>query len=366
MTNSSLNIMLDKRVLIVGGSGGVGKTSISAALGIRSAMSGSKTLVLTIDPARRLANALGISGIGDQAVKLNDALAASGLKVPGELHIMMLDVENTLNRMVRRVSSDPARQAAILANPMYQNIASRLSGSQEYASMQRLHEIVASGVYERVILDTPPSTHALDFLSAPKRLMTFFDLKVIQALAHADRTPNKPARLRIGNLFLSAIQRLSGAGVVRDIAEFLSLAEPLVQSFQQQAGLSDALLRDHQTGFVIVSGPTGEQLNDAGEFREHLQQLHIATVGFIVNRHLAPLLAFDKVLPEISATDSLPERILQCACELEQIAREQTRAIKQFSQQCDVPLITIPMLHHAPDSLRAIAALGDCFTGVRH
>ena len=175
----SKGLVSDHQILIVGGSGGVGKTSVSAAIGIESAIEGYKTLVLTIDPARRLASALGLDGIGTEAADVTPKLKEAGHKPKGQLFAMMLDVQNTLDRVVERYAKDEQSKQEILQNRLYQNISTRLSGSQEYASMQRLYEIATEDQYDRIILDTPPSTHALDFLTAPKRLMDFFDSKLV-------------------------------------------------------------------------------------------------------------------------------------------------------------------------------------------
>ncbi|RMF16802.1 MAG: ArsA family ATPase [Candidatus Dadabacteria bacterium] len=342
------------RILIVGGSGGVGKTSVSAAIGIASAIEGYRTLVLTIDPARRLANALGLDGIGAEAADVTPRLVESGLAPKGTLHAMMLDVENTLNRVVERYAPDPQTKQRILDNRLYQNISTRLTGSQEYASMQRLSEIAAEGTYDRIILDTPPSTHALDFLTAPQRLMEFFDSKLIQIFVSVGGRAGR-GLFRVTDVFFRALERLTGGNVISEIADFFRLTEDVLEPFRTQSDRADALLRDPQTTFIVVTGPNQHQLDDALRFRRKLDELRIAVSAFVVNRWLRPVLGTGP-LPTASEDDLLV-RLLDWTAKLERVAREQTDAIDRLQQSAGVPVHRVPVFDADIHSIEGLTGI---------
>lgn len=358
MRHEKTSPLFDCPIVIVGGSGGVGKTSISAALGIKSAQQGGKTLVLTIDPARRLAGALGLSQLQDEPVEITSKLRCAGLETRGQLFAMMLDVETTMNRVVRACAADPKQQNAILQNPIYSSIAKRLSGSQEFASMQRLQDIVRAKRFDRVILDTPPSTHALDFLSAPQRLADFFDSRVLSVFSKAARRSNRNFKL-VRGLLLRALDRLTGEGVIRDMAEFFVVAEPLLKHFEQQAGVVGALLRSDSTKFVVVSGPSRPQLKEALGFQNALSTLHIAAGAVIVNRCLEPLGPEQPREPR-SNENSLESRVEHWYHLWELKARDQSDAVTQFEQACEAPVLRIPAFANPVNSIRALHEMAGC------
>ncbi|TVS11590.1 MAG: ArsA family ATPase [Wenzhouxiangella sp.] len=347
-----------QRILIVGGSGGVGKTSISAALGIAAAQAGHKTLVLTIDPARRLAAALGLDGIGPEAVDITPGLTEQGLEVPGELHAMMLDVQNTLDRAVERYAPSPRRRDQILANRLYRNISTRLSGSQEYASMQRLYEIATSGEYDRIVLDTPPTTHALDFLTAPERLKAFFDSSLIKVFINFGGRAGR-GLFRVSDVLFKALNRLTGANVIRDIGDFFQVAESILEPFSEQAEQAQALLRRPETSFVVVTGPYPHQLDDAREFQSKLSGMRIRVGAMVVNRWFVPLQSGKPDLPDAVASAELEDRMAYWASALECQAHEQTAAIDQLEQRTEVPVIRVPELEtdiHSIEGLKELKA----------
>jgi len=348
----------DHRILIVGGSGGVGKTSLSAALGVSLACRGYKTLVLTIDPARRLAGALGLDRIGAEAVELTSQLAEAGLAPSGSLHAMMLDVQNTFDRLVRRYAPDAETTERILNNRLYQNISTRLSGSQEYASMQRLYEISVEGGYDRIVLDTPPTTHALEFLTAPRRLTEFFDSRVMQLfLNFGGRTGMRLLR-RGTDMFFSAVERLTGPGLIREIADFFQLAEAILEPYKQQADRAEALLRSHETTFLIVSGANGHQLDEAHAFRSALSRLSINVSGLIVNRWLAPVTESERVLDQVQPDDALAGTAVKWFRRIERWAHMQTAQIEKAADGLDIPVVRVPVMDediHTVTGLHAVA-----------
>ena len=334
-------LIAQHRVLIVGGSGGVGKTSLSAALGLAAARAGHRTLVLTIDPARRLAAALGLDGIGPDPEDLGPRLRAAGVVIDGELHAMMLDVKNTLDRAVERYASSPERQQEILANRLYRNISTRLSGSQEYAAMQRLTELVEDNHYERIILDTPPSTQALDFLTAPERLQAFFDSSLTRVFISFGGKAGR-SFFKVTDVLFRTLEKLTGANVIRDIAEFFQVAESILEPFGRQAGQAQALLRRPETSFIVVTGPHGYQLDDALNFQQRLESMRIRVGGILVNRCLSVHLGQRPPAIPDQAHETLPLRVAYWASALERLAQDQQLMVIRAGEQSGLPLLCLP------------------------
>ncbi len=351
-------IIQGHRILIVGGSGGVGKTSVSASLGLASARAGFRTLVLTIDPARRLARALGLDGIGPEAVDLTPKLEKLGVQPPGELHAMMLDVKSTLDQAVERYASSPERKEAILANRLYRNISTRLSGSQEFAAMQRLQEIATSGDYERIILDTPPTTQALDFLTAPERLQAFFDSNLMRVFIQFGGTAGR-GFFRVTDVLFKTLERLTGANVIRDIGEFFQVAESILEPFSQQAEKAQALLRRDETSFVVVTGPYPHQLNDADQFRSRLGEMQIEVSAVIVNRWLAPSLPRMPERQPAVQSDQLTKRMAYWALELERLTHQQNDAVEELAVNCPQPVIRLAELDGDVHSMTGLGRLAE-------
>jgi anion-transporting ArsA/GET3 family ATPase len=345
-------------ILIVGGSGGVGKTSVSAALGLASARAGYRTLVLTIDPARRLAAALGLEGIGPQAEDVTPRLQQGKSDVPGELHAMMLDVRNTLDRAVERHAPTPERRDQILNNRLYQNIAGRLSGSQEYAAMQQLEEIASRGDYDRIILDTPPTTQALDFLTAPERLQAFFDSNLIRIFLTFSGRAGR-GFFRVTDVLFRTLERLTGAQVIRDITEFFEVAESILEPFSAQAARARKLLRDPSTAFVIVTGANPHQLDEASGFSQALDGMGIQVGNVVVNRWLPALQDRAPEVPEALSSNELSQRVEYWQAALEHLARLQTEAIDALEAQGAPGLVRLPEMPGAIHSLEGLAELCD-------
>lgn len=355
MIEASIN---KHRILIVGGSGGVGKTSISAALGLAAARAGHKTLVLTIDPARRLAGALGLEGIGPHAEDLTPRLKENDADIPGQLHAMMLDVRSTLDRAVERHAPDPQRRDQILNNRLYQNIAGKLSGSQEYAAMQQLEEIASRQDYDRIILDTPPTTQALDFLTAPERLQAFFDSNLIRIFLTFGGVAGR-GFFRVTDVLFRTLERLTGAQVIRDITEFFEVAESILEPFSAQAARARQLLRDRQTAFIIVTGPNPHQLEEASGFSTALDRMDIKVGNIVVNRWLPALQAGAPDVPDALDSDELAERVAYWQAALERLARVQTEAIDALQAEGTPGLVRLPEMAGAIHSLEGLGELCD-------
>lgn len=268
-------LMAAKEIIVACGPGGVGKTTTAAALGAEmAARSPGRVLVLTVDPARRLADALGMGGLGNEARQVpSEAFAAAGVRPRGELWAAMLDTAASWDALVRRHAPDPATVSRILANPLYRNITGRFARSHEYIAMERLHELRAEGRYDLLIVDTPPSNDALDFLDAPERMAEFFGSGLLRWLV-------TPYRSRLLNLasrpFYQVADRILGTQFLQDIAEFFLLFQQMYDGFIRRARGVGQMLRDPATTFMVVTtlepSPAAEALRLASELeRRHLQ-----------------------------------------------------------------------------------------------
>ncbi|MBA3289312.1 MAG: ArsA family ATPase [Acidimicrobiia bacterium] len=245
-------LLASKEMVLVTGSGGVGKTTVAAALGLTAAVhQGGKILVLTVDPARRLADALGVGALGNTATKVSpEAFAAVGVKPRGELWAAMLDTKAGWDELIRRHAPDAPTRDAVLSNPLYQNITSRFVHSHDYLAMEQLHELHASGEYDLVVVDTPPSRSALDVLDAPSRMVDFFGSRLLRWLT-------VPYRSRLFTMaskpFYQVADRVLGSRFLQDIADFFVLFQAMEKGFVARARQVEALLGDPRTTFVVIT-----------------------------------------------------------------------------------------------------------------
>ena len=296
-----------RRVAVCIGCGGVGKTTVAAALALEAARLGRRALVLTIDPARRLADALGVESLGNQPQSLpRDALDALGVPSEGALSALMLDMKHTFDDLVERFAESEEARQRILRNPIYQQASNALAGSVEYSAMEKVYEMAESGEYDLVVVDTPPAQHALDFLEAPQRLIEFLESRVVQILIHPAF-----AEGRFGfKLFqhgarriLQLMERVSGISFLEDVSEFLLAFEGMSAGFRQRAARVRTLLLGPESGFVLVAGPGQEAVRQATELRQRIGGFGVELQGVLVNRvHLWP----DGVLPDCLRPGAAP------------------------------------------------------------
>lgn len=285
-----------KTVIVCVGSGGVGKTTMSAAIALKAAELGRRACVLTIDPARRLANAMGLTALDNTESRIpTDRLEAAGIRHPaGQLWAMMLDAKRTWDDLVRRFARDPEQARRILANHYYQQISSALAGSQEFMAMEKLYELHESGKYDLLVLDTPPTRHALDFLDAPKKMMGFMDEGVLSVFLTPSRIAGK---LGLG-LFTSSsammftlLQRITGFQVLRDISDFVGSFGGMHAGFRDRAGKVEEFLRAGGSSFVLVTSPASTTAAEAEFLFAKLAEYRMPFGGVIVNRVHADALA---------------------------------------------------------------------------
>jgi anion-transporting ArsA/GET3 family ATPase len=281
-------LLRERRIVVCVGAGGVGKTTLAAALGLGAARSGKRALVLTIDPARRLADALGVGALGNQPRAIpRELLTRLGVPAEGALSALMLDMKRTFDDLVERFAESPEARDRILQNRIYQNVSDALAGSAEYSAMEKVFELAESGEFDRLIVDTPPSQHALDFLEAPQRLLEFLDSSIVQLLLHPAFAAGRFGfRIfqRSAHRVLQLIEKVSGVSFLEDISEFLMAFEGMSDGFRQRAHRVNALLLGRETGFVLAAGPAPESVAHAEAFLARLQTSRVPLVGVVLNR----------------------------------------------------------------------------------
>jgi anion-transporting ArsA/GET3 family ATPase len=283
-------LLASREMILVAGSGGVGKTTIAAAMGVAAVQRQSgKVLVVTVDPARRLATALGLKELGNKPVKIsNKAFAAAGLDVRGELHIAMLDTKAGWDELIKRHAPDAKTREAVLANPLYENITSRFVRSHDYLAMEQLHDLHATGDYDLVIVDTPPSRNALTILDAPSRMADFFGSRLLRWLT-------VPYRSRLFTFaskpFYQVADRILGSRFLQDIADFFVLFQAMESGFVKRAKDVESLLTDPRTAFVVVSTLEAAPAHEAAFLAESLHERKMSVGAIVANRVLPRRLA---------------------------------------------------------------------------
>ena len=264
------------RIVVCCGTGGVGKTTAAAVIAREGARAGRKAVVVTIDPAKRLADALGIAELTN-APKLIEG------DWDGELSALMLDTKTTFDTLVEKYAGDPEQARRILANPFYRNISGALSGTQEYMAGEKLYELHEEGGFDMIVVDTPPTRHALDFLDAPRRLTNFLDHRLYRILMAPTR-----AYLRALNVaaqaFLRTVSRVVGTEVLDDAMAFFSAFEGMEQGFRERAEHVRALLADEGTAYVLVASPREDTISEARFFAAKLRELGLGVEALVVNR----------------------------------------------------------------------------------
>jgi anion-transporting ArsA/GET3 family ATPase len=277
-------ILAGRDICICAGSGGVGKTTTSAAIAAGMAARGLRVCVLTIDPAKRLADSLGLRELGNDAERVDPQLfERHGVEMKGELWAMMLDAKATFDELVARQAPDEESRDRVLNNRIYQQISNALAGSQEYMAMEKLFELHTEGRFDLLVLDTPPTRNALDFLDAPRRLTQFIEGRSLRVFM---RPTGLAARVagRGASVALSVLKRIVGFDLLADLAEFFNAFSGMVDGFQARAKRVNSLLADPHTCFLVVCGPQGEPIDEAVYFHRKLVEAKLPFGGVIVNK----------------------------------------------------------------------------------
>ncbi|WP_328408368.1 ArsA family ATPase [Nocardia sp. NBC_00403] len=350
------------RVVVCCGSGGVGKTTTAAAIALRAAELGRKVVVLTIDPARRLAQSLGVADLDNapQRVPL-------GPDAKGELHAMMLNMRRTFDDMVlEHTSPDKAEQ--IFANPFYQTVASSFGGTQEYMAMEKLGQLAGRKEWDLIVVDTPPSRNALDFLDAPKRLGNFLNGRMIRVIMAPGRGVT---RLVTGAMSLAVrgVSTIVGGQMLKDASNFLQSLESLFGGFQDRADRTYAMLSKPGTHFLVVAAAEPDALREASFFVDRLSTERMPLAGLVLNRTHPVLstLSADHALTaadQLAETDPITSSVLRIHAQRVATAKRELHLLHRFTgAHPRVPIVSVTALPFEVSDLEALQAVGDQLTG---
>jgi anion-transporting ArsA/GET3 family ATPase len=353
----------DRRVLVVCGSGGVGKTTTAAALGVQAALRGRRVLVCTIDPSRRLATSLGLDRLPDKPRLLDLDRVAPDRDRAGALWAMTLDTKRTFDALVGKYASSEAARRRILENRFYKQVSSALAGSHEYMAMEKLLELSADERFDLVILDTPPTRHALDFLEAPERLMGFLDTGILKWFLKpyfvAGRLTLKVAS-RTGALALKLADNVLGLQFLQDLSEFFLAFEGMYAGFKERAGRVREVLRGEEAGFILVASPAPLALDEAIYFHRRLDESGIPFVAFVVNRvHPDPAQGFPATRAAADVDDFLAEALVEVFQDQRRLARADRRSIERIEALTGESAILVPEFEADVHDLRELRDVGD-------
>jgi len=269
-------MVTERRTIVCAGSGGVGKTTTAAVLAMEAARRGRRAVVVTIDPAKRLADTLGIESLSNDPKRIDGPW-------PGELWAMMLDTKSTFDNLVTTYSESPAQAERILANPFYRNISGALSGTQEYMAGEKLYELHQDPAYDLVVVDTPPTRNALDFLDASRRLTRFLDHRLYRLLMAPTRAYMKAVNVA-AQAFVRTVGRVVGGEVLDDALAFFQAFEGMEAGFRERAAAVQTLLSSNETAYVLVASPRADTVEEAAYFARKLASTHLPVEALIVNR----------------------------------------------------------------------------------
>jgi anion-transporting ArsA/GET3 family ATPase len=342
--------ILRKKVILCVGPGGVGKTTVAAAVAVASTLRGRHTAVITVDPARRLKDALGLGELSARPRRV----ALGGARGPGSLHAFALDAKHTFDALVERFAASPEAARRILANRLYQEISTGLAGSAEYMAMEKLHHLVTHERYETVIVDTPPSAHARDLLGAPNRLLDLLASRAVSLL----RSPGSLlsgtgslARVTLSTL-LRALERWTGMHLLEDLAEFTGAFEHMIGGFAERAAQVEELLHSPSTTFVLVTTPEPHTIAATTDFHRELTLAGYPVAGVVANRVVAFPELDDAALGQNGWPERQRQRLLASYEDLRKLSRRDERMIVDLQRQTGGPLLAaIPLLAELPVSV---------------
>ncbi len=352
-----MKIFNKKRIIICCGSGGVGKTTTSAAIALYAASLGKKTIVLTIDPAKRLATAMGLGTLENTPKKI--PLAGNS----GKLFAMMLDTKRTFDRLIERYTSNPETRKSIYENSLYQYMSNMIAGSQEYMAMEKLYELYHDGDYEVMILDTPPTRHALDFLDAPQKMSQLTKNSLLKWFL-------KPGFFagRVGfgifrkstEKILSVFDRLAGLSFLHELAEMISLMGTLLSGFHERAEAVDKLLREDFSGFLLITSTSSASIQDSLYFYQKIKEYDLPFLGFVINRvHVGVVGPMENKIKEFPSP--LREKVMARLEDYEQLAERDQKAVTLLKKMGGgkVYYATIPLFSEDVHDLEGLQEMSE-------
>jgi anion-transporting ArsA/GET3 family ATPase len=368
-----------RRIIVCTGSGGVGKTTTAAALALAAARRDRRTIVLTIDPARRLAQSMGISELDASPRRIEAARFATTAGRPPQLDGMMLDMKRTFDDLVHRYAGSASRAQAVTDNRFYQQLTSSLAGTQEYMATEKLYELATTTDYDTIVVDTPPTRNALDFLDAPRRLTDFLEGRFLRMFLAPGMAAGKIATRAVGfstGLFMKAFSRITGAGVLEDLGEFFQAMEGMYEGFKERALATYRLLQGPNSSFVVVATPEPPALREARYFLQRLQQDGMPTAGLVVNRVTQPptgLLAdldrgglrrAETRLDDQDPAERAVLTLLALAVDARDVAGRQRRAVRAALHGVDLDvLLEVPQFPTDVHDLDDLDRIGRHLTG---
>src|SRR3954447_23664571 len=341
MLTSIEPLLAGRRIVICAGPGGVGKTTTAAAVAMGMAERGLRVAVVTIDPARRLANALGLEALDNEPKLIDPArFAAHGVEIRGELWALMLDAKRTFDELIERLAPDARTRDEVFANRIYQQLSTAVAGSQEFTAIAKLYELDQEGPWDALVLDTPPARNALDFLDAPGRLTRFFQGRAIRMFLRPGRFLGRGT-----SVVFAIMQRLTGVDLLRDLSAFFRALGGMIDGFTERARLVGALLEDPATTFLIITAPRHDPVEEAIFFHRKLREARMPCGGLVINRvHQAP----EDALPAAVAAGlgpKLAERVSAATAQLSALAARDAASVERWRDALGAPpTLVVPEL----------------------
>jgi anion-transporting ArsA/GET3 family ATPase len=368
-------LVMSRRVLVVVGAGGVGKTTTAAALGVAAARQGRRVLCLTIDPAKRLAQALGLERMTGEEQVISEPFGRKGEVVRGSLTAMMLDPSATFDELVVKYSQSPERAKRLLENKLYQYVSRSLAGTQEYMAMEKLVAVQKDPRFDLIILDTPPTANALDFLDAPGRLVDALDSAAIRWFVQAFQSTGKLSfnlLARSAAVVLRGLGRITGGSFLESMAAFISEMNDLFGGFRERAKIVEAAMRSADVSFVLATSPAPMSIKEVLFFSDRLEASQMARGAFVVNRYRLPPPEADHP-PSVDETaqavaarglsleEDAPVRLVRAHDDAVRLAALDVSHVRDLDRHAkgEVPIVRIPELPNDVHDLRNLETLSD-------
>jgi anion-transporting ArsA/GET3 family ATPase len=357
------DLAAENPVIVCCGSGGVGKTTTAAVLALAGARQGRNAVVVTIDPAKRLANALGLDALSDTAHEIERELWDPDGTAPegGRLSALMLDTKATFDHLVLKYAVDATQGERILENRFYRNISGALAGTQEYMAMEELHELHEEGGYDLIVVDTPPTRNALDFLDAPARLTRLLNNKLFRLVMAPTRVGFRVANLAL-QAFFRSVSRIIGTEVVEDLVLFFQAFEGMEEGFRERAQRVKDLLTDEATAFVLVTAPARDAVSEAAYFADRLDEAGLRISGVVVNR-IHPDFAAAASDRDAGAEFPFDELYANLADFVELSKREQGHLEGLERSVGEVPVVKVPLLEVEVCDISSLTEVGHHLLG---